>query len=403
MTGLRGSRIFLRMDPVMRRIFIVLCAACAVLASPTARSATIPSPDDLKQSVPGSAGYERRPGAIDYYEMQDGHGRAVGLAFVTSSIPPQVMGYSGELDVLVGMDWDGKITGAKIIGHRETADYVQRIVESGLLRKFLGRTAGDEFSDIEAVTGATISSRAIIDDVRSAAKAVHDYVRSGRTPGASLGVMRQTDWLGGLGALLVVALAGLCAAMPSRRRLRWLAMAASVAIVGLWLNAPITIGGIVDLRSFGLALRHNLPLVILMAFAFAAALLRGNLYCAYVCPFGALQEGAAWLSRRKVRPGRRLERNMRWLRWIVAILAIYAIAVAGDDAFRSIEPFATLFMRYPGAVTLVQAGVVLMAALLVRRIWCRFLCPTGLVVDLVAELGGKIRHAAKSLRRRAHG
>jgi polyferredoxin len=148
----------------------------------------------------------------------------------------------------------------------------------------------------------------------------------------------------------------------------------------------------VDVRNSGFPWHSNLPLAILMVFAFAAALLKGNLYCSYVCPFGALQEGAARISPKKIVPDARLYRGLRWLRWIVTILAVYAIAALGGQAMRTVEPFSMLFMRYPGTVALVQAGVILLTALFVRRVWCRFLCPTGLVLDVFAQLGCKVRH-----------
>ena len=61
-----------------------------------------------------------------------------------------------------------------------------------------------------------------------------------------------------------------------------------------------------------------------------------------------------------------------------------------------------LFMRYPRSVAIVQAGVVLAAALVVRRVWCRFFCPTGLIFDIFAELGCKVRYFVKSRMGRSH-
>ncbi len=387
----------------MRRLSFSLFILAVVLASIPVSAATIPSPRDLREAIPGWVAFERRQKPFEYYEMQNAQDQAMGLAFLTSSVPPEVGGYRGELDVLVGMDLSGKITGVKIIGHNESQEHIDRITGSGFLAKFIGKFAGDESFGIEAVTGATISSQAIIDDVKSSSKAVYDYIMSGKKPTASSGSLVDTTQLvKGLAALSIAALACICVARPGSRRLRRITLAASVAVVGIWLGTPVTIGNIVDLRFFGLPLRYNLPLAVLMLFALLAALVRRNLYCSYVCPFGALQEGAARVMPKKVCPSGGIERSFRWLRWIVTILALYAIAFEGSDAFRSIEPFSLLFMRYPNAVTLIQAGVALAAALFVRRVWCRFFCPTGLIIDIVAELGAKARHAFKAMRRRTH-
>jgi len=388
----------------IRGIFISLSVFASIAISFMALAAAVPKSADLKSVVPGSARFERKLMPVDYYEMQDANGRSVGLAFVTSSIPPEVGGYRGELDVLVGMDWKGKITGVKIIGHSDDPEHMEMIIKSGLPGKFTGRIAGDSFADIEAVTGATISSQAIIDDVRLAAKAVFDQImgRDAAAAGQVHGLLAGVDWPEGLGALAIVALALICVTMPARRWLRYTTMALSVGIVGLWLGSPITIGNIVDVRNYGLPWSYNLPLAILIVFALGAALFRGNLYCCYVCPFGALQEGAAKVLPWKLKPNDRIVRSLSWLRWIVTLLAIYAIAAAGSEAFRGIEPFSMLFMRYPGSVAIVQAGVVLAAALIVRRVWCRFFCPTGLIIDIFAELGCKVRYFVKGRMGRSH-
>ncbi len=155
-----------------------------------------------------------------------------------------------------------------------------------------------------------------------------------------------------------------------------------------------------DLRSGILPGWSRLPLIILLIFAFLACLLRGNLYCCYLCPFGALQEGLARLPLPTCRPTERLSSNLRWLRWVVLIVAIYGIAALGSFAFRTIEPFALCFAWPPPTPVIVLTGIVFVAALFVRRVWCRFLCPTGLVLDLIALVGAKLRHALHHRSRR---
>jgi len=388
----------------MRRAIIFSLALGLALISFSALAKTIPSFTELKSAIPGSASFEHMLAPLDYYVMKDASGKDIGVAFVTSSIPPEVGGYGGEIDALVGMDPIGKITAVQIIGHSESPGMMERIKNSGFFKKFLGKGAEQDFGDIEAVTGATISSQAIIEDISTSAKAIFTIIsgKSSARTGPTAWPIDANSLIKGAAALVPIVLAIMCVAMPHRRRLRAITLAISFVVTGVWLNALITIGNIADLGTTVIPWRHNLPLAILMIFALAAALVRGNLYCSYICPFGALQEGAARVMPKKVRPSDDLSRSFRWLQWIVAILAIYAILFAYNSAFRYIEPFSMLFTRYPDSVTLIQAGVVLAAALFVRRVWCRFFCPTGLIISIFSELGAKLRHHLKSLRR-AHG
>ncbi len=387
-----------------RRIAIALVGCFAALFSViAARAAVLPSSQDLLSMVPGAASFEHEISPTDFYRMKDASGRVIGAAFVTSNIPPQVSGYGGELDVLVGIDPSGAITGIKILSHNETPQIMQKLLGSGFLSRFTGHKAGDNFADIEAVSGATISSQAIVDDIKTSAAAVAAALAGKGGEAGGYVSARTLPWLHAGAAIIMIGLCIASVLRPSVKKLRAIALVFSVIVIGLWLNTPITIGDIVDVRNFAVSWAAKLPLAILMAFALAASFWRGNLYCSYICPFGALQQGAAELMPAKCRPSDRMQRSLGWLRWFVAIATIYAIAGMGSYAFREIEPFALCFSRDPDLTTIIQTATVLAAALFVRRIWCRFFCPTGLVLDLIGQLGCKARHAALKFARRRHG
>ena len=55
----------------------------------------------------------------------------------------------------------------------------------------------------------------------------------------------------------------------------------------------------------------NSPVII---FIFMEENAPGNLYCSYLCPFGALQEGAAKLFPKKCRPEPKRSSGLAWLR-----------------------------------------------------------------------------------------
>lgn len=70
-------------------------------------------------------------------------------------------GYGGEVEYIVAFDAEGQIAGVRVLSHTETPGFAD-ILEpfSEWLAGFRGR--GDE---VHAVTGATITSRAVIDGV----------------------------------------------------------------------------------------------------------------------------------------------------------------------------------------------------------------------------------------------
>jgi len=73
----------------------------------------------------------------------------------------EASGYGGDIKILVGVNKDKEITGIKIMEHLETPGLGARIEENEFLSQFIGKP-----KEFDAITGATISSTAVIDTVK---------------------------------------------------------------------------------------------------------------------------------------------------------------------------------------------------------------------------------------------
>jgi electron transport complex protein RnfG len=96
-------------------------------------------------------------------------GDEVGYAFLAVG-----KGYGGEISILVGLKDENTIKGITIISQTETPGLGSRIAESSFTDRFAGLNIADvalrqEGGQIDAITGSTISSRAVIDAVRTTA------------------------------------------------------------------------------------------------------------------------------------------------------------------------------------------------------------------------------------------
>jgi Na+-translocating ferredoxin:NAD+ oxidoreductase subunit G len=88
-----------------------------------------------------------------------------GYAFTASG-----SGYGGEISMLVGLDTDYRIKDVAILSHSETPGLGGRITEQSFTGQFKGLETGDialskDGGRIDAITGATISSRAVTEAV----------------------------------------------------------------------------------------------------------------------------------------------------------------------------------------------------------------------------------------------
>lgn len=82
-------------------------------------------------------------------------------------------GYSGEIKLKVGVDLEGKITGVKILESQETPGLGAKIKGKKFLEQFIGKTKDNLYlkkkkppGEIDSITGATISSSAVVDAIR---------------------------------------------------------------------------------------------------------------------------------------------------------------------------------------------------------------------------------------------
>ncbi len=103
------------------------------------------------------------------FRMSDLDGEMLGWGI---AVAPR--GYGGPVRMIVGLDSAGSVTGVKVVSHRETPGLGDKVVES---RDHLAGYAGIDSSDaeravkeIDAVTGATKSSRSVRDGVLAAAR-----------------------------------------------------------------------------------------------------------------------------------------------------------------------------------------------------------------------------------------
>jgi polyferredoxin len=114
-----------------------------------------------------------------------------------------------------------------------------------------------------------------------------------------------------------------------------------------------------------------------------------NVYCSHVCPHGAVQQ----LIRKRLPWQVRLSpKVLRWLKVFPMLLIAWVVAIGMLHLPFSpvdIEPFDAWLWSVAGLATIAVAVIGLVASLFVPMAYCRFGCPTGLMLDYVSRAGGK--------------
>jgi len=130
-----------------------------------------------------SRGYQPGETVKNLYEAGVG-GETVG--YVVEVAP---RGYGGEISILVGIDNNLSVTGVKILSHNETPGLGSKAENEAFLNQYLGtipenlyrvvKTAPSQDGDIAALSGATVTSRAVSKGISEAASLVRSLVKGG--------------------------------------------------------------------------------------------------------------------------------------------------------------------------------------------------------------------------------
>lgn len=99
-----------------------------------------------------------------YFIGYDKDKKEVGLALIV-----EAKGYSGLIETCVGLNRQGEIIALEILSHSETPGLGSKISDKAFLSKFKDRAITD-IGKADAITGATISSSAVINSVKQKAE-----------------------------------------------------------------------------------------------------------------------------------------------------------------------------------------------------------------------------------------
>lgn len=341
----------------------------------------------LLSAVKGAIPAMTRLGAGQHgvLDAVDGDGRTVAHVIDTTGMPDTVIGYADRVPVAIILSTEGRTIAIKVLQNNETPSYIERVLGQGLLDSFVGMTvAGALEARVDAVSGATMSSNAILSSVRAGLSMVRGVQFTPRGPDWKMIAMQA-------GAGLVL-LAGFIVAIRPRRFIRyrrWV-LVAQVIVPGFMAGTMLSTA----LFASWIARGPDIPRGIVPFTAFVAAALiplfiGRNVWCGGVCPFGAASELASIIPVRKLRLDSALRRIAGYVGLIYLCTILGLLVVWPNLDLASFEPFAAFSIIAAPVASIVIFAVFLAFSIVCPRFWCRFLCPTGRILDVFADAGRK--------------
>jgi electron transport complex protein RnfG len=100
-------------------------------------------------------------------------------AMVGYCVNVEPVGFGGAIDLIVGVDLNGSVTGVHIVSHSETPGLGSRAEAPDFLNQFVGKSGTVKLNaganSVEAITGATVTSAALTNGVNAALALVSSH------------------------------------------------------------------------------------------------------------------------------------------------------------------------------------------------------------------------------------
>jgi len=129
----------------------------------------------LKEVLPNAETFEAvmAGNEVQYYKAYDKDSKLAGAVFKAAQ-----KGYSSQIETMVGVLLDGTISAIKVVSLNETPGLGSRVAENSFTDQFKTRNAA-ALEGVQAITGATISSSAVINSVKEKAKEILPILKNG--------------------------------------------------------------------------------------------------------------------------------------------------------------------------------------------------------------------------------
>jgi len=336
---------------------------------------------------------------INYFEVYDVAEESAGYVFSSVDLAPEVRGFGGKMNIAIYIDQNGTLIDFHVLRSNETPSYLD------LLKNWLERLKGHKiftaqpFAGVDTVTGATVSSKAIVSALEQSG---HNFVMHvlGRSVAEDLRLAgNKTIYLPDVSGMYLVA-ALVLALFVSYYGGFWSRLAVlfiNLLVGGIILNFQYSSEQMITFLSFQVPAFQLAGPFLLIVGVPVVVLLFGNIYCGYICPFGALQEVLSYIvPKRLKRPAP--QDQMQWgrfVKYVVLFVLLAAFFLVRNRTTLAADPLISIFglqisqsgFHLAGAGFSVVMFIVVVTALLFSlfytRWWCRYLCPAGAFLSLL--------------------
>ncbi|MEM7560876.1 MAG: FMN-binding protein, partial [Planctomycetota bacterium] len=359
-------------------------------ASNSLRFPDLPTLADLRKLEPKTAKIEHDDDLPSRFWLMDSSNARIGQLIRSTPYAEELMGYQGPSETWLLLDAEQKLRSLAVANSFDNEPYVSYVREdeyfaSLFQSKTLVELAGVDPMDsqIEGVSGATMTSLAVADGIFLTAK---EFVKE-ETALADRQSQPLLSWtvrdVGTAAVIFFAMIVGLTR-MRGNKYLRLALQLSLIVYLGLINGDMISQAMIVGWTRSGIPWQTAGGLSMLSLAAFLIPLFsKHNLYCSHLCPHGTVQQLAKNRLPWRIKIGRRLTPVLGAIPVILLGWCVLIATTNWEFSLVDIEPFDAWVFRVAGWATITVAIVGLLASLFVPMAYCRFGCPTGMLLGFL--------------------
>ena len=295
-----------------------------------------------------------------------------------------VTGYAGPVPLQIYVS-NGVVDSVIALPNVETPDFFDR-VEEELLHRWDGLTIEEAAQlNVDAVSGATYSSRALIDNMQRGLKElgagkVEAPVGEDEAQPSEL----KIEIIAGL---IVALMAAFIPLFWKNRTYRIIQQLLNVAVLGFWCGACLSFSSVLSLFNGQLSMVNvHWPTILLLVLLIVAIVWplfgKKSHYCNHVCPFGSLQELCGRCVPHKFSLSLRAVKALTLFRRILWALLMLCLWTGVWFEWVDYEPFSAFIVQSASTAVLVIAAVFVLLSFFINRPYCRFVCPLGTLLKI---------------------
>lgn len=121
---------------------------------------------DARMFFPAAAGLAEGERRLGGQTVVDSQGRALGLVLTTSPHADEIIGYAGPSNLLIALDLQQRVIGARLLSSGDTQAHVEQVRgDQSFFRQFAGWKRQQPRGKIEGVSGSTLTSLAMAEAI----------------------------------------------------------------------------------------------------------------------------------------------------------------------------------------------------------------------------------------------